>query len=79
MAGEGRELLGQYFGRDHLTHGQIRELGLKVVAEDGRQMDPGGIQGMVFSVADPEEPSGYVVRSMEDSDPASVLCYLQKA
>lgn len=40
MAGEGRRLLGEHYEKDHLTHAEIEELGLKVVTENGEQTQP---------------------------------------
>jgi hypothetical protein len=78
MAGEGQRLLGEYYDNDHLTHGEIDDLGLKVVTEKGEEIEPDEIQGKVFRIADRDEPSGYVVRSMEDEEAASDLSYLQE-
>ena len=78
MAGEGQRLLDGYYDNDHLTHAEIAELGLKVVTEKGEEIEPGAMQGRIFRIADRDEPSGYVVRSMEDEDAASELSYLQE-
>lgn len=78
MAGEGQRLLGEYYDNDHLTHGEIDELGLKVVMEKGEEIGPDEMQDKVFRFLDRDEPSGYVVRSMEDEEAASDLSYLQE-
>ena len=78
MAGEGQRLLGEYYGNDHLTHAEIEELGLKVVTEKGEEIEPDDMQNKDFRFADRDEPSGYVVRSMEDAEAASNLSYLQE-
>lgn len=78
MAGEGQRLLGEYYENDHLTHSEIDELGLKVVTEKGEFIEPGEMRDKVFRVADRDEPSGYVVRNMEDEGAAQNLCYLQE-
>jgi hypothetical protein len=78
MAGEGQRLLGEYYENDHLTHGEIDELGLKVVTEKGEEIEPDEMRDKVFRFADRDEPSGYVVRSMEDEEAASNLSYLQE-
>lgn len=78
MAGEGQRLLGGYYDNDHLTHGEIDELGLKVVTEKGEEIGPDEMQDKVFRFADRDEPSGYVVRNMEDEEAASNLSYLQE-
>ncbi len=77
MASNGREILGVYYEKEHLTHEEIDELGLKVVTENGETISPEEMRGMIFRIADPDEPNGYVVRSMEDRDAGTVLCYLQ--
>jgi hypothetical protein len=78
MAGEGQRLLGEYYDKDHLTHGEIDELGLKVVTEKGEEIEPDALQDKVFRFADRDEPSGYVVRRMEDAEAATELSYLQE-
>ncbi len=78
MAGEGQRLLGEYYDNDHLTHAEIDELGLKVVTEKGEEIEPDEMRDKVFRFADRDEPSGYVVRSMEDEEAASDLSYLQE-
>lgn len=78
MAGEGQRLLGKYYGKDRITHGEMEELGLKVVTAEGKQVQPEDLQDKVFRVEDPEEPSGYVVRSMEDETAGHTLAYLQE-
>jgi hypothetical protein len=54
-------------------------LGLKVVTQDGRTLDFQDLRGMIFRIVDRDEPSGYVVRSMESTGTSTVLCYLQAA
>ena len=78
MAGEGQRLLGGYYDNDHLTHAEIDELGLKVVTEKGEEIEPDAMRDKIFRIADRDEPSGYVVRSMEDEEAASNLSYLQE-
>lgn len=78
MAKEGQRLLGKYYDNDHLTHAEIDELGLKVVTEEGEEIEPDEMQDKVFRFADRDEPSGYVVRSMEDEEAAHNLSYLQE-
>lgn len=78
MAGEGQRLLGKYYGKDRITHGEMEELGLKVVTAEGDEVQPEDLQGRVFRVEDADEPSGYVVRSMEDETAGHTLTYLQK-
>lgn len=78
MAGEGQRLLGEYYDNDHLTHGEIGKLGLKVATEKGEEIEPDEMRDKVFRFADRDEPSGYVVRNMEDAEAASNLSYLQE-
>lgn len=78
MAGEGQRLLGEYYEKDHLTHAEIEELGLKVVTEKGEQAEPEEMRDKIFRIADRDEPSGYVVRSMEGEEAATELSYLQE-
>jgi len=73
VASTGRELLGKHYGQDHLTNEEIEELNLKAVTEDGRTLAPEDLRGKIFRIADRDEVSGYVVKSME----STVLCYLQ--
>jgi hypothetical protein len=77
MASTGRELLGEHYEQDHLTYEEIEGLGLKVVTEDGRTLDSEDLRGKIFRIQDRDEPSGYVVRSMESTGTSTVLCYLQ--
>jgi hypothetical protein len=79
VAGTGRELLGEHYEQDHLTYEEIEELDLKVVTQDGRTLDSTDLRGRIFRIADRDEPSGYVVRSMESTGTSTVLCYLQAA
>ena len=78
MAGEGQRLLGEHYEKDHITHAEIEELGLKVITEKGEQIQPEELQDKIFRIADRDEPSGYVVRSMEDEEAATELSYLQE-
>ncbi len=77
MASQGRELLGEHYDDEHLTYEEINEIGLKVVTEKGDTVPNEELQGKIFRIADKDDASGYVVRSMEDPDAATVLCYLQ--
>ena len=79
MASTGREILGEHYGADHITHEQIEELGLRVVTEDGETMDAEEVRGKIFRIIDPDEPSGYVVKSMETTGGSTTLSYLQSA
>ena len=79
MASTGRELLGEHYEQDHLTYEEIEELNLKVVTQDGRTLDSQDLGGRIFRIVDRDEPSGYVVRSMESTGTSTVLCYLQAA
>ena len=49
-----------------------------MVTEKGEFIEPGEMRDKVFRVADRDEPSGYVVRNMEDEGAAKNLCYLQE-
>jgi hypothetical protein len=79
VASTGRELLGEHYEQDHLTYEEIEELDLKVVTQDGRTLDSTDLRDRIFRIADRDEPSGYVVRSMESTGTSTVLCYLQAA
>lgn len=79
MATQGRELLGEYYDRDHLTYDEVRELGLRAVTEDGDPVSQEEFQGKVFRFANRDDASGYVVRSMEETGAGSTLAYLQRA
>lgn len=78
MAGEGRRLPGEHYEKDHLTPAEIDELGLRVVTEEGEQIEPEEMRDRIFRIADRDEPSCYVVRSMEDEAAATKLSYLQE-
>lgn len=77
MASNGRELLGEHYGKDHLTYEEIEGLALEVVTEHGRTLDSEELRGRIFRIEDPDEPSGYVVKNMETTGTSTVLCYLQ--
>jgi hypothetical protein len=79
VASTGKELLGEHYGQDHLTYEEIEGLGLKVVTEDGQTLDSEDLRGRIFRIVERDEPSGYVVRSMESTGTSTVLCYLQAA
>jgi hypothetical protein len=79
VASTGRELLGEHYEQDHLTYEEIEELSLKVVTQDGRTLDYEDLKGRIFRIVDRDEPSGYVVRSMESTGTSTILCYLQAA
>lgn len=77
MASHGREILGEYYENEHLTHEQIEELGLRVVTEEGETVPGEQLQGKVLRIQDRDDASGYVVSPMETTGTATVLCYLQ--
>lgn len=79
MASHGREILGEYYENEHLTHEQVEELGLRVVTEEGETVPGEQLQGKVFRIQDRDDASGYVVSSMETMGTTTVLCYLQAA
>jgi hypothetical protein len=79
MASTGRELLGEHHEQDHQTYEEIERLGLKVVTEDVQTLDSEDLRGKIFRIQDSDEPSGYVVRSMESTGTSTVLRYLQAA
>lgn len=77
MASYGREILGEYYENEHLTHKQIEDLGLRVVTEAGETVPGEQLQGKVFRIQDRDDASGYVVSPMETTGTATILCYLQ--
>ena len=79
MASAGRELLGDHYEDEHLTHEEIEELNLQVVTEEGQLVGPEDLRGRIFRIVDRDEPSGYVVRNMESTGTSTVLCYLRAA
>lgn len=79
MASTGQEVLGDHYGEDHLSHEQIEGLGLKVVTEKGDTVPEEEVRGKIFRIVDPDEPSGYLVRSTETTGQQTTLCYLQPA
>lgn len=77
MATPGQEILKDHYNDDHLTHEEIEALGLKVVTEGGETIPEEELRGGIFRIADRDEPSGYLVRSMETTGQQTTLCYLQ--
>ena len=77
MLSNGKELLGELYGRDHLTYEEIEDLELTVVTENGETVSSEELRGMIFRIVDRDEPSGYVVRKMETTGEGTTLCYLQ--
>lgn len=77
MASTGRELLGDHYDDEHLTHEEIEELGLKVVTEDGETVPTGELRGKIFRIEGRDDASGYVVRPTESTGTKTILCYLQ--
>ena len=77
MATPGEELLGEHYGRDHLTYEELEALGLRVVTEAGERVPEEELRGKVFRFGDKDEPSGYLVRSTESTGQSTTLCYLQ--
>ena len=73
----GEELLGERYGRDHLTNEEIEALDLRVVTEKGEAVSSEELRGKIFRIVDRDEPSGYVVRNMEITGEGTTLCYLQ--
>jgi hypothetical protein len=77
MASTGKELLGEHYEKEHLTHEELEGLGIRVVTENGEVVPAGELRGKIFRIEDRDEPSGYLVRSMESTGTATTLCYLQ--
>ena len=76
MLSNGKELLGELYGRDHLTNEEIEALDLRVVTEKGEAVSSEELRGKIFRIVDRDEPSGYVVRNMETTGEGTTLCYL---
>jgi hypothetical protein len=77
MLSNGKELLGELYGRDHLTYEEIEGLELTVVTEKGESVSAEELRGKIFRIVDRNEPSGYVVKNMETTGEGTTLCYLQ--
>ena len=77
MLSNGKELLGELYGRDHLTYEEIEDLELTVVTEKGETVSAEELRGKIFRIEDPDEPSGYVVRNMETTGEGMTHCHLQ--
>ena len=77
MLSNGKELLGELYGRDHLTYEEIEDLELTVVTEKGETVSSEKLRGKIFRIVDRDEPSGYVVKNMETTGEGTTLCYLQ--
>ena len=75
MVSNGKELLGELYGRDHLTYEEIKDLDLTVVTEKGESVSAGELRGKIFRIVDRDEPSGYVVRNMETTGEGTTVCY----
>jgi hypothetical protein len=76
IVSHGEELLGERYGRDHLTNEEIEALDLRVVTEKGEAVSSEELRGKIFRIVDRDEPSGYVVRNMETTGEGTTLCYL---
>ena len=74
MASNGKELLGEHYGRDHLTYEEIGDLGLAVLTENGETISSEELRGKIFRIVDRDEPSGYVVKNMETTGEGTTLC-----
>ena len=79
MASNGRQLLGEHYDKDHLTHEELVGLEVEVVTEDGRALELEEVRGHIFRFEDRDEPSGYVVKNVETTGTSTVLCYLRSA
>ena len=77
MLSNGKELLRELYGRDHLTYEEIEDLELTVVTEKGESVSAEELRGKIFRLVDRDEPSGYMVRNMETTGEGTTLCYLQ--
>jgi ribosomal protein S24E len=77
MLSNGKELLGELYGRDHLTYEEIEDLELTVVTENGETVSSEELRGKIFRIVDRDEPSGYVVKNMETTGEGTTLYYLQ--
>jgi ribosomal protein S24E len=77
MVSNGKELLRERYERDHLTYEEIEDLELTVVTENGETVSAEELRGKIFRIVDRDEPSGYVVRTMETTGEGTTLCYLQ--
>jgi hypothetical protein len=77
MLSNGKELLGELYGRDHLTYEEIENLELTVVTEKGETVSSEKLRGKSFRIVERDEPSGYVMRNMETTGEGTTLCYLQ--
>ena len=72
----GKELLGESYWRDPLTHEGIGALGVKAVTEEilAEQM-----RHRIFRFEHFDDASGYVVREMETTGSPTVHSYLKRA
>ena len=77
MVSNGKELLGELYGRDHLTYEEKEDLELTVVTEKGETISAEELRSKIFRIVERDEPSGYVVRNMETTGEGTTLCYLQ--
>jgi hypothetical protein len=77
IVSNGKELLGERYGREHLTFEEIEALDLRVVTEEGETVSAEELRGKIFRIEDRDEPSGYVVKNMETTGKGTTLCYLQ--
>ena len=77
MLSNGKELLGELYGRDHLTYEEIEDLEVTVVTENGETVSPEELRGKIFRIVDRDEASGYVVKNMETTGEGTTLCYLR--
>jgi hypothetical protein len=52
MLSNGKELLGELYGRDHLTYEAIEDLDLTVVTEKGESVSAEELRGKIFRIVD---------------------------
>jgi len=50
MLSNGKELLGELYGRDHLTYEEIEDLELTVVTEKGETVSSEELRGKIFGI-----------------------------
>jgi hypothetical protein len=58
MVTNGRELLGEHYGKDQLSYEEIACLDLRVVTEQGEAVPSEELQGKIFRIVDNDEPNG---------------------
>ncbi|MDP9458612.1 MAG: hypothetical protein CYG60_04080 [Actinobacteria bacterium] len=79
MAMQGRELLSKHYDGDRLTYGEVRDLGMRVVTEDGTSAPRPEFRGEAFRRSANRDAGGYAARRIEETGQDAAPAYRQLA